>query len=52
MSAIGQLCGPDIKAADVDYSRVEDQQEVVEEAIRIGRLIRERLDTANMKHER
>jgi hypothetical protein len=34
---------PGTKACDVKYARVEDQKEVWEEAMRIGRQIGERL---------
>ena len=40
-----KLLGPDVKAADVDYSRAEDQQGVWDEASKIGHVIRERLSS-------
>ena len=43
MSGLKVLYGPDAKTADYEYSRIEDQKEVWEEAIRIGRLIGERI---------
>jgi multimeric flavodoxin WrbA len=43
MSGLKVLYGPDAKTSDYGYSRVEDQKEVWEEAIRIGRLIGERI---------
>ena len=43
MSGVQLLFGPDAKTADIDYSRVEDQDAVWEQAGRIGRLIGERL---------
>lgn len=45
MSGLKVLYGPDAKTSDHGYSRVEDQKEVLEEAIRIGRLIGERIQT-------
>jgi len=30
------MYGPDAKTSDIDYSRVEDQREVWEEALQIG----------------
>ena len=45
MSGLKVLYGPDAKTSDYGYSRVEDQKEVWEEAIRIGRLIDERVRT-------
>lgn len=45
MSGLKVLYGPDAKTSDYGYSRVEDQKEVWEEAIRIGRLIGERIQT-------
>lgn len=47
MSGLKKMYGPDAKASDIEYSRVEDQKEVWEEAVRIGRLIGERLQTTN-----
>jgi multimeric flavodoxin WrbA len=46
MSGLKVLYGPDAKTSDYGYTRVEDQKEVWEEAIRIGRLIGERIQTA------
>ncbi|MBT8350225.1 MAG: flavodoxin family protein [Deltaproteobacteria bacterium] len=43
MSGVKVLYGPDSKTSDFGYSRVEDQKEVWEEAIRIGHLIGKRL---------
>ena len=43
MSAVKIMYGPDAKTSDFGYSRVEDQKEVWEEAVRIGRLIGQRL---------
>ncbi len=43
MSAVKVLFGPDAKTSDFGYSRVEDQNEVWDEAARIGRLISERI---------
>ncbi len=45
MSGLKVLYGPDARASDFGYSRVEDQKEIWEEALRIGRLIGERLET-------
>ena len=45
MSGLKVLYGPDARTSDYGYSRVEDQKEVWEEAIQIGRLIGERLQT-------
>ena len=45
MSGLKVLYGPDAKTSDYGYSRVEDKKEVWEEAIQIGRLIGERLQT-------
>ncbi|MBW1822804.1 MAG: flavodoxin family protein [Deltaproteobacteria bacterium] len=47
MSGVKVLYGPDSKTSDFGYSRVEDQKEVWEEAIRIGHLIGKRLQTNN-----
>lgn len=46
MSALKQMYGPNAKTSDYGYSRVEQQKHAWEEAIRIGRLIGERLQTA------
>ena len=43
MSALKVLYGPDAKTSDFGYSRVEDQEQVWEEAVRIGQQIGERL---------
>jgi multimeric flavodoxin WrbA len=43
MSGISSRFGPDVRAADVMYCRVEDQQEVWDEALRLGQLIGERI---------
>ena len=45
MSGLKVLYGPDAKTSGYGYSRIEDQKEVWEEAIRIGRLIGERIQT-------
>lgn len=45
MSGIKRRYGPEARSCDVPYSRVEDQQEVWEKAMRIGRLIGQRLRT-------
>ncbi len=45
MSGLKLLYGPDAKTSDYGYSRVEDQNKVWEEAIRIGRLMGERIQT-------
>ena len=42
-SGIKMMIGPDAKAADFEYVRVEDQKEIWEEAKRIGRLLGGRL---------
>lgn len=47
MSGFKRRYGPDARTSDYTYSRVEDQKEVWEEAMRIGRLIGERLRTTN-----
>jgi multimeric flavodoxin WrbA len=47
MSGLKRRYGPDARASDCPYVRVEDQKEVWEEAMRIGRLIGERLRTTN-----
>ena len=43
MSAVKLLYGPDARTADFGYTKVEDQQQVWQEAARIGRLIGDRL---------
>jgi len=43
MSGLKVMCGPDAKTSDFGYSRVEDQKEVWDEAIRLGQLIAQRL---------
>ena len=43
MSGVKMLHGPDARAADFEYSRVEYQEDVWGEALRIGRLIGEQL---------
>ncbi|WP_372683786.1 flavodoxin family protein [Desulfosarcina sp.] len=44
MSAFNSdMIDPDVKASDVKYAKVEDQKKVWEEAVRIGRLMGERL---------
>ena len=47
MSGLRKRYGPDARSADYPYVRVEDQKEVWEEAMRIGRLIGERVGIAN-----
>jgi multimeric flavodoxin WrbA len=47
MSGLKILYGPDAKTSDYEYSRVEEQEKVWEEAVRIGRLIGERLQTTD-----
>ncbi len=47
MSGVKRRYGSDARAADCPYVRVEDQKEVWEEAMRIGRLIGERLRAGN-----
>jgi multimeric flavodoxin WrbA len=47
MSGLKKRYGPDARSSDYPYVRVEDQKEVWEEAMRIGRLIGERLRTTN-----
>jgi len=47
MSGLKVLYGPDAKTSDYGYSRVEDQKEVWKEAVRIGRLIGERLQSTD-----
>jgi hypothetical protein len=42
MSAVKILFGENVKTADIDYARVEDQKDVWEGAARIGRLIGEK----------
>lgn len=46
MSGVKLLLGPDAKTSDYGYARVEDQDDVLKEATRIGRLIGERRGTA------
>lgn len=43
MSGLKMMHGPDAKTSDYGYTRVEDQKDVWEEAMRIGRVIGERL---------
>lgn len=47
MSGVRKRYGPDARSSDYPYVRVEDQKEVWEEAMRIGRLIGERVRTTN-----
>jgi len=47
MSGLRKRYGPDARSSDYTYSRVEDQKEVWEESMRIGRLIGERVRTTN-----
>ena len=51
MSGLKVMYGQDAKTSDFGYSRVEDQNEVWEEARRIGRLIGERLQTTNREQD-
>ena len=47
MSGLKKRYGPDARSSDYPYSRVEDQKEVWEEAMRIGRLIGQRVRSTN-----
>ncbi|MHC4642248.1 MAG: flavodoxin family protein [Planctomycetota bacterium] len=47
MSGFIKRYGPDARTSDYTYTRVEDQKEVWQEAMRIGRLIGERVRTIN-----
>jgi multimeric flavodoxin WrbA len=47
MSGLRKRYGPGARSADYPYVRAEDQKEVWEEAMRIGRLIGERVRTTN-----
>ena len=47
MSGLKKRYGPDARSSDYPYTRVEDQKEVWEEAMRTGRLIGERVRTSN-----
>lgn len=47
MSGLKRLYGPDAKTSDYEYSQVENQKDVWEEAGRIGHLIGERLRTSD-----
>ena len=47
MSGLKVLYGPDARTSDFGYTRVEDQQEVFNEAQRIGILIGERLHSSD-----
>ncbi|NQT04184.1 MAG: hypothetical protein HQ580_19315 [Planctomycetes bacterium] len=47
MSGLRKRYGPDARSSDYPYTRVEDQKEVWGEAMRIGRLIGERLRSTN-----
>jgi len=47
MSGFTKRYGPDARTSDYPYIRVEDQKQVWEEAIRIGRLIGERVRKTN-----
>ena len=49
MSGIRRRYGPDARSSDYTYSRAEDQKEAWEEAMRIGRLIGERVRTTNLE---
>jgi diadenosine tetraphosphate (Ap4A) HIT family hydrolase len=48
-SGIKMMVGPDAKAVDFEYMRVEDQKEIWKEAKRIGRLIAEQLQKGKLK---
>ncbi len=43
MSAVTLMHGPDARTSNCEYSRVEKQKEVWEQALQIGSLIAERL---------
>ncbi|MHC4118039.1 MAG: flavodoxin family protein [Planctomycetota bacterium] len=43
MGGIKKHHGPDARSSDIPYTRVEDQKQVWEQALRIGRLIGERV---------
>jgi multimeric flavodoxin WrbA len=47
MSGIRRRYGQDARESDYEYSRAEDQKETWEEALKIGRLIGQRVRTAN-----
>jgi hypothetical protein len=47
MSGLRKRYGPDARSSDYPYVRVEDQKEVWEEAMRIGRLIGQRVRITN-----
>jgi len=47
MSGLIKRYGPDARSSDYPYVRVEDQKEVWEQALRIGRLIGQRVRTTN-----
>jgi len=47
MSGIGSRYEPDVRATDVIYSRVEDQQEVWEQALHLGHLIGDRIRSSH-----
>ncbi len=47
MSGVKSRFGQDARTCDYPYSRVEDQKEIWEEAMKIGSLIGERVRTAN-----
>ncbi|MBL7186169.1 MAG: flavodoxin family protein [Phycisphaerae bacterium] len=47
MSGLRKRYGPGARSSDYPYVRVEDQKEVWEEALRIGRLIGQRVRTTN-----
>ena len=49
MSGLKMIYGPEAKTSDFGYSKVEDQEEVWEEAMRIGRLIGECLQKKIIK---
>ena len=48
MSAVAVMYGTEARTADYEYVRVEDQEKVWDEAIQIGKLIGERLQTVTI----
>ena len=51
MSGIKRRYGPDARSSDYEYTRAEDQKEVWDQAISIGRLIGDRLRTTNRNQD-
>ena len=47
MSGVKLMLGPDARTSDFEYARVEDQKDVLQDAIRIGRLIGDHLKTTD-----